>query len=129
MTRRNGIRTVLVLLLVGLGVVLFALGKEHQVFLDNKALAVGGAEVPALESVRVTVDGGEPLEFAADDRDVVQTRGLRAQVKLEVLDGNGNVTKTVERSVSFSFEDRVMLSLPVLAQGGEGYRLPSPVVE
>ena len=129
MTRRNGIRTVLVLLLVGLGVVLFALGKEHQVFLDNKALAVGGAEVPALESVRVTVDGGEPLEFAADDRDVVQTRGLRAQVKLEVLDGNGNVTKTVERSVSFSFEDRVMLSLPVLAQAGEGYRLPPPVVE
>lgn len=129
MTRRNGIRTVLVLLLVGLGVVLFALGKEHQVFLDNKALAVGGAEIPALESVRVTVDGGEPLEFAADDRDVVQTRGLRAQVKLEVLDGNGNVTKTVERSVSFSFEDRVMLSLPVLVQGGEGYRLPPPVVE
>ena len=129
MTRRNGIRTVLVLLLVGLGVVLFALGKEHQVFLDNKALAVGGAEIPALEAVRVTVDGGEPLEFAADDRDVVQTRGLRAQVKLEVLDGNGNVTKTVERSVSFSFEDRVMLSLPVLVQGGEGYRLPPPVVE
>ena len=129
MTRRNGIRTVLVLLLVGLGVVLFALGKEHQVFLDNKALAVGGAEVPALEAVRVTVDGGEPLEFAADDRDVVQTRGLRAQVKLEILDGNGNVTKTVERSVSFSFEDRVMLSLPVLVQGGEGYRLPPPVVE
>ena len=129
MTRRNGIRTVLVLLLVGLGVVLFALGKEHQVFLDNKALAVGGAEIPALEAVRVTVDGGEPLEFAADDRDVVQTRGLRAQVKLEILDGNGNVTKTVERSVSFSFEDRVMLSLPVLVQGGEGYRLPPPVVE
>ena len=129
MTRRNGIRTVLVLLLVGLGVVLFALGKEHQVFLDNKALAVGGAEVPALESVRVTVDGGEPLEFAADDRDVVQTRGLRANLKLEILDGNGNVTKTVERSVSFSFEDRVMLSLPVLVQGGEGYRLPPPVVE
>lgn len=129
MTRRNGIRTVLVLLLVGLGVVLFALGKEHQVFLDNKAAAVGGAQIPALEAVRVTVDGGEPLEFAADDRDVVQTRGLRAQVKLEVLDGNGNVTKTVERSVSFSFEDRVMLSLPVLVQGGEGYRLPPPVVE
>lgn len=129
MTRRNGIRTVLVLLLVGLGVVLFALGKEHQVFLDNKALAVGGAEVPALEAVRVTVDGGEPLEFAADDRDVAQTRGLRANLKLEVLDGNGNVTKTVERSVSFSFEDRVMLSLPVLVQGGEGYRLPPPVVE
>ena len=129
MTRRNGIRTVLVLLLVGLGVVLFALGKEHQVFLDNKALAVGGAEVPALESVRVTVDGGEPLEFAADDRDVVQTRGLRAQVKLEVLDGNGNVTKTVERSVSFSFEDRVMLSLPALAAGDEGYRLAPPSLE
>lgn len=129
MTRRNGIRTVLVLLLVGLGVVLFALGKEHQVFLDNKAAAVGGAQIPALEAVRVTVDGGEPLEFAADDRDVVQTRGLRAQVKLEILDGNGNVTKTVERSVSFSFEDRVMLSLPVLVQGGEGYRLPPPVVE
>ena len=50
-------------------------------------------------------------------------------MKLEVLDGNGNVTKTVERSVSFSFEDRVMLSLPVLVQGGEGYRLPPPVVE
>lgn len=129
MTRRNGIRTVLVLLLVGLGVVLFALGKEHQVFLDNKAAAVGGAQIPALEAVRVTVDGGEPLEFAADDRDVAQTRGLRANLKLEVLDGNGNVTKTVERSVSFSFEDRVMLSLPVLVQGGEGYRLPPPVVE
>ena len=129
MTRRNGIRTVLVLLLVGLGVVLFALGKEHQVFLDNKALAVGGAEVPALESVRVTVDGGEPLEFAADDRDVVQTRGLRAQVKLEVLDGNGNVTKTVERSVSFSFENRAMISLPALAAGDEGYRLAPPSLE
>ena len=129
MTRRNAIRTGLVLLLVGLGVLLFFLGKEHQVFLDNKALTLGGKEIPALESVRVTVDGGEPLEFAADDRDVAQTRGLRANLKLEILDGNGNVTKTVERSVSFSFEDRVMLSLPVLVQGGEGYRLPPPVVE
>ena len=37
--------------------------------------------------------------------------------------------EVIQRSVSFSFEDRVMLSLPVLVQGGEGYRLPPPVVE
>ena len=129
MTRRNAIRTGLVLLLVGLGVLLFFLGKEHQVFLDNKAVTAGGKEIPALESVRVTVDGGEPLEFAADDRDVAQTRGLRANLKLEVLDGNGNVTKTVERSVSFSFENRAMISLPALAAGDEGYRLAPPSLE
>ena len=129
MTRRNAIRTGLVLLLVGLGVLLFFLGKEHQVFLDNKAVAAGGKEIPALESGRVTVEGGEPLEFVADDRDVTKIRGPRAHVKLELLDPEGKVTRTVERSVSFSFENRAMISLPALAAGDEGYRLAPPSLE
>ncbi|MCX7828195.1 MAG: hypothetical protein N2315_03190 [Thermanaerothrix sp.] len=117
MTRRNLIRLVLVGALVALGAVLFVLGKEHQLFLDNQAATLSGKDLKPIESLRVTVGSGEPMEFMADDRDVVVVRGPKVPIKIEVLDQNGAVIKTVESTLSFLTEDRAMVSLPALVEG------------
>lgn len=117
MTRRNIIRLVLVAALVGLGALLFLLGKEHQLFLDNQAVTVDGREIKPIESLRVTVQGGQPMEFVADDRDVVIVRGPRVSIKVEVLGQDGGVVKSVDGALSFGVEDRAMVSLPAFVEG------------
>jgi hypothetical protein len=116
LTRRNLIRLILLAALIALGGALFVLGKEHQLFLDNQGVTVSGRELKPIESLRVTVGSGEPLEFMADDRDVVVVRGPKVPIKIEVLDQNGEVTKTVESTLSFLTEDRAMVSLPALVE-------------
>jgi len=125
LTRRNAVRLALLAVLVALGALLFLLGKEHQLFIDNQNVTVSGRELAPIESLRVSVAGGEPMEFMADDRDVTVVRGPRASIRVEVLDQDGKVLKTVDASLSFSFEDRAMISLPALVEGLP-YRLEPP---
>ncbi len=129
MNRRNGFRLALVLFLIAFGAFLFYIGKEHQVFLDDKAITLGGKEYPALENLRVSVNGGEPLEFVADDRDVTVSDGPALSLKVEITDADGKVLRTVERSVRLCFQRAVMVSLPALAGGAPDFLVPPPAEE
>ena len=68
-------RTIVLAALLALGVALFYVGREHQIFLDNKTIEADGKTFKAMEQVNVSVNGGDPVELLARDRDVVKTVG------------------------------------------------------
>jgi hypothetical protein len=106
---------------------LFYVGREHQVFLDNKTVEAGGRSFRALAFVRVSVAGGPPIELMPRDRDAAAAVGPRFAVKVEVMDEFGEeVEKTIEKEINPGFSGNVMLSLPLLAAGRDDFVLPPP---
>ena len=123
-------RTVVLAALIALGVALFYMGREHQVFLDNKTAEADGKTFKALEQVNVSVAGGEPVELLKRDRDVVKVVGPSFSLKVEVLDSmGGSVEQTLERTLTPGFGKDLMISIPLLAAGREDFILPPPTVQ
>ena len=123
-------RTIVLAALLALGVALFYVGREHQIFLDNKTIELEGVTFKALQEVRVSVNGGDPVELLARDRDVVKAVGPSFSLRVEVLDSmGGNVERTIELRLTPGFGKDMMLSLPLLAAGREDFLLPPPEVQ
>jgi hypothetical protein len=106
---------------------LFYIGREHQVFLDNKTIEVGEQRFRALAFVRVSVAEKPPIELMPRDRDVMAAVGPRFTVKAEVMDEFGEeVEKVIEKEINPGFSGNMMLSLPLLAAGRDDFVLPPP---
>ena len=65
-------RLVVLAALIALGIWLFYIGREHQIFLDNKTLG----DFKALEQVNVSINGGEVSELMTREREAAR-RSLR----------------------------------------------------
>ena len=127
---RHLLRLLLFAVVVVVGTWLFYIGREHQVFLDNKTVEVGGQSFRALKLVKVSVNGGDPIEFMPRDRDMVKVVGPAFHIKVEVMDQFGeNLEKTIEKDLTPGFEKDMMLSLPMLAADRADYILPPPTVQ
>ena len=120
-------RTVLLALLIALGTWLFYIGREHRVFLDNKSIERDGKNFRALEQVNVSINGGEPIELLARDRDVAVTVGPKFSLKVEFLDSmGGDVERVVEMTLEPGFDKDLMLSMPLLNAARGDFILPPP---
>jgi hypothetical protein len=120
-------RLAVLCLILLLSVWLFYIGREHQVFLDNKTIEAGGQSFRALAFVRVSVGEKSPVELMPRDRDVTAAVGPRFMVKVEVMDEFGEeVEKVVEKEMTPGFSGNMMLSLPLLAAGRDDFVLPPP---
>ena len=108
--------------LIALGFWLFYVGREHQIFLDNKAVN----DYKPLEQVNVSINGGEAAELMARDRGMKKAVGPEFELKAEILDEKGEVVNTITRTVKIGCSKDIMISLPMLAGGAEDFVLPSP---
>lgn len=123
-------RTVALVLLVALGAWLFYIGREHQVFLDNKTLEYEGKTYKALKMVKVTPANGSAIELLPRDRDVVKVVNPSLSLKIEVMDEFGEtVEKVFDLNLKLGFTKDIMLSLPLLASGQAEYILPPPTTQ
>jgi hypothetical protein len=119
-------------LVAALGTWLFYIGREHQIFLDNKSIEAGGRNFRALPFVRATVEpssvpNAHPIELMPRDRDLAKVVGPSFRLKVEVLDEFGEeVEKVIERELKPGFSKDMMLSMPLLAADREDYILPPP---
>ena len=109
------IRIGLVVLYFLLLALVYTRGRTHTLLLDNKEL--DGGRLPAFEDVLVSVNGAEPIELYAEDRDLVTLKGQSHRIVLEsAADG-----KKIEKRITLPIgEDMLLLSLPKLAAGEEG---------
>jgi hypothetical protein len=124
---RHLLRLLLLAAIVALGIGLFYIGREHQIFLDNRTIEVDGQNFRALRLVRVSVNGGDPIEFMPRDRDLAKVVGPSFTFRVEVMDEFGEETeKVVEKELRLGFVKDVMLSLPLLAADRDDYILPPP---
>ncbi|MDR1873753.1 MAG: hypothetical protein LBQ90_01890 [Synergistaceae bacterium] len=127
---RHFLRLLLLALVVLLGTWLVYIGREHQVFLDNKTIEVDGQSFRALKSVKVSVNGAEPVELLPRDRDLALVVGPAFRIRVEVMDEWGEeVVKTIDRELTPGFSRDMMLSMPLLAADREDWVRPSPTVQ
>lgn len=115
-------RLVVLVALIALGVWLFFIGREHQIYLDNRPLG----EYRALEQVNVSINGGETAELMTRERDVRKAVGVRFELKADVFDENGDVVNTITRTIEPKCSKDIMINLPALAGGAEEFILPAP---
>lgn len=115
-------RLLLVAGLCALGLWMFWIGREHQIFLDNKTLG----DFKALEQVNVRVNGGEVAELMARERDVRKIVGPEFELQAEVFDDNGEVVNQITKRIRPGCSKDIMVNLPALAGGAEEFVVPAP---
>ncbi len=115
-------RLIVIAGLVALGFWLFYIGREHQIFLDNKAVN----DIKPLEQVNVSINGGEVAELMPRDRDMRKVVGPEFELKAEILDADGGTVNTITRKIIIGCSKDIMISLPILAGGSEDFVMPSP---
>lgn len=127
--RRLVIRVALVVLLIALCFGLYYIGKEHDVYIDNKTVTIDGKEYLEMEYIAVSFDGEDEdaVEYFAGDRDVVKLQGPSHTIKIVVMDEDTEeVIKTVERELKLGTIPSIMVSLPAIAEEAENVELPLP---
>ena len=124
-------RLVVLAALIALGIWLFYIGREHQIFLDNKTLG----DFKALEQVNVSINGGEVSELMTRERDVKKVVGPKFEIKAEIFDDDGEIAKTITKEIEidnlckFQFSKDIMINLPALAadpEKTENFIVPAP---
>ena len=130
--RRLVIRIALVALLVLLCFVLNYIGKEHDVYIDNKTVMIDGTEYKEMDYIAVSFDGedDDAVEYFAGDRDIVKLQGPNHTIKIVVMDEDTEeVIKTVERKLELGTIKSLMISLPAIAEEAGNIELPLPHIE
>jgi len=118
--KRNVIRIALVVVLVALGFGLYVLGKEHQVFVDNKDIVINGVEYKSENTIKVVVDNVDLEEVKKGKRKVAYTPGPWHKITaVEILpDGR---TREVERKFTLSPNDAAVVNLVALFEVEDGW--------
>lgn len=131
--RRIAIRLLLVAALVGVAFLMYNIGREYKVLLDNETVAVDGTEYPAVPYAELTIDGNEnkKTEIFADDRIVEKMVGSRHSLMLTIMnEDDGKVIRTVERTFKLNVDTRKwMISLAAVAGGAENIFVPNPLAD
>ncbi|MFA6844117.1 MAG: DUF6672 family protein [Sphaerochaetaceae bacterium] len=109
------IRLVAIVVVILVGVMMYFIGREHTVLLDNKTVTLAsGTEAKALKLVTVQVDRTEALELAARDRDKSVVTNQSHKITVSYTDANWNeVTITKKFKIPVG-EDMVIISIPTL---------------
>ena len=115
-------RLVVLALLVLLGIWLFYIGREHQIFLDNKTLG----DFKALEQVNVSINGGEAVEIMTRERDVKKVVGPKFEIKAEVFNKDGELEKAVTKTIHVCFSKDIMINLPAFVAEDDGFIVNAP---
>lgn len=116
MTRRTWYRLIALAFVVVLAVFLFWIGKGHALLLDNKEIKRDGQKLKAERLVQITINDQEPVEVKSGIRKAAKdvVAGPWHSIKIEVLDRQKNVVKTVEKKFSLGLSDMFVLSIPAL---------------
>ena len=115
-------RLVLLAGLIALGIWLFFIGREHNIYLDNRTMG----EHKALEQVNVSINDGKVSELLPRDRDVCKVVGIKFEVKAEVFDDKGEIINTITKTIYPKCSKDIMINLPAMAAGDEGFIVPAP---
>ena len=121
------IKSVLILAIIVLAVFLYVIGKEHIVFVENNTFTIDGKIFEPYDLVRVTLDGGDPVELKKPrgrslGRAKVSTTGLNHKVLVEILDDDDNVIETKETKFKVKNNvEELLLNIPALMNDAEGW--------
>lgn len=118
------IRIAIVAVLIIMGFVLFTLGKEHKVFIDNKDLTVNGTTYTATSQYEVWVDGEKVgrLPLRPGRRQVAYVAGPRHSIILQEIKDKEPVGDIIEKKFKLATGDReVVINIPALVKGSKDW--------
>lgn len=115
------LRLILVVFLIALGIVLFIIGKEHKVFIDNRDLSIAGENYTATVRYEVWVDGEKigRTTLNPGKRNVIYLAGPQHKIVLrEIKDGKtvGKIEKDINLSLG---QTQVIINIPALVAGSD----------
>jgi hypothetical protein len=124
-TERNGgtrgkrgliIRSVLVILWIGLGLILFVFNRGHALLVDNRN--VQDLNLRASDLITVSVDGQRPLELLRGDRDRLIVKGINHRIRVEFSDGKPPFEGVFKLPLK---DDMYLISIPRMTGGIEPF--------
>ncbi|HRW34621.1 MAG TPA: hypothetical protein P5107_06175 [Thermotogota bacterium] len=121
------LKSSLIIILIVLAVFLYIIGKEHVIFVENNTFISGEKVYEPYEIVRVTLDGGEPVEIKKPKgrslgRSKVSTTGLNHSILVEILDDDDQVIEKKEAKFSVkNSEAELLLNIPAFMNDAEGW--------
>ena len=108
------IRLAAIALVLLFSVMLFFIGKQHTVLLDNKTITVNGVEIQALKLVEVQVNKLASLEFVPRDRDKVDVTRQKHSITVSYTDKNWEEISITRKFSLPLMEEMVIISIPAL---------------
>ena len=114
LSRRHFFQLVAVILILVLAVVMFVIGRQHTVLLDNKTIEHDGKSYPAFSIVEVKINKEDSIELAARDRDKADVMGQRHKITVTYTDKffeEHEVVKNFKVPIGY---DMVLISIPAL---------------
>ncbi|MDT4760965.1 DUF6672 family protein [Sphaerochaeta sp. PS] len=108
------VRLVAIVLVILFGVMLFFIGKQHTILLDNKAITVAGKEIPALKLVEVQIDKFPSMEFVPRDRDKVDVTMQKHSVTITYTDASWEEISITRKFQVPLMDEMVIISIPTL---------------
>lgn len=107
------IRIALILLYLGLGVLMFMLGRTHTILLDNKDAKDGSYK--AFSLLEAQFKGNEDVkELFPKDRVKTTVTGQHHTIILKFSDGREDFKSNITIPI---FQDAILISLPALVEG------------
>jgi hypothetical protein len=114
--RRFIIRSILGILWLGLGSLLFVINRGHTLLVDNRNVQEINLRAPDL--ITVSIDGQRAVEFLRGDRDRFIVKGINHRIRVEFSDG----TAPFEGGFKLPLKDDMyLLSVPRMIHGVEPF--------
>ncbi|WP_320129999.1 DUF6672 family protein [uncultured Sphaerochaeta sp.] len=117
--KRFLVRGIALTVLLLFGILMYFVGRQHTILLDNKTITLEGQELKALPIVEVQVDRQEVLELAARDRDKVLATNQKHSITISYTDSAWNEISFTRKFKVPVGEDMVMVSIPALVANPE----------
>lgn len=114
LSRRHFFQLVAVILILVLAVVMFVIGRQHTVLLDNKTIEHDGKSYPAFSIVEVKINKEDSIELAARDRDKADVMGQRHKITVTYTDKFFEEHEVVKKFKVPIGYDMVLISIPAL---------------
>ena len=128
--RRLLIRLITVACLVGVGFLMYHLGKEFEVIIDNGPLSDGGVRYEAMPYGTVYIDEDtKGFDIWANDRVIKKMVGKNHKLTVKILnEDDDSVLKTVEREITLDFNPKAeMVSVSAIIAEATGILTPNPL--
>lgn len=113
-TRRHMFQLATVVVILIIAVLMFVIGRQHTILLDNKTIEHAGTSYPPFSIVTVEVDKEGELELAARDRDKAEVMGQRHKIRVVYTDKFFEEHEVIQRFKVPLGQDMVLISLPAL---------------
>ena len=106
------------IVILGVAVIMFIIGRGHTVYFDNKTAEYEGTEYGAFQKVEVYVKGERVAKLGKRDRGMATWIGQNFKMELQITRNKGDEPEKLPVSITLPYGmDGIIVNLPELVAG------------